>query len=100
MVKPSKRKRRRRVITILGVKVKIKYTGKVLYDGEDELHGSFCGRTMTIHVSKESDMDATLLHEICHSVLEISGTNKLINEKTEEAIVCALEAGLKDYFVF
>jgi hypothetical protein len=55
---------------------------------------------MTIHVSKESDEHSTLWHEVLHSALEISGTNKLINEKTEEAIVSALEAALKDYVVF
>lgn len=92
--------RRKRSITILGQKIKIVYTSKVLYDGDNELHGSFNAETMTIHISNESDVKGTLLHELIHSCLEISGVNKLINEKTEEAIVSSLERGLKDYFQF
>lgn len=97
MAKPIKR---RRFIDILGVRVKIKYTSKEMYDGDTELHGCFCADTMTIHISTHSDVSATILHEICHTILFISGAGTLISGKTEEAIVSALESGLKDYFRF
>jgi hypothetical protein len=96
----AKLTKRRRFVDILGVRVKIKYTSKDMYDGDTELHGAFCPSTMTIFVSTQSDISATILHEICHGILAISGVGSMINMKTEEAIVSALESGLKDYFKF
>lgn len=90
--------RRPRSVTILGVKVKIKYTSKLMFSGNTELHGSFCGETMTIHISNHSDVSATLYHEYMHAVLFLSGVSNLISGKVEEQIVSALESALKDYF--
>ena len=92
--------RRKRFINILGVKVKIKYTTKVLYDDDTELDGCYCHETKTIFVSLHSDVKSTILHESLHSALAISGCGNLINMKTEETIVQALESALKDFFVF
>ena len=95
--------RRRRFINILGVKVKIKYTNKVLYDGDDLLHGSFCADNMTIHVSTTGDeksIKSILYHECLHAALAISGVGNLLNLKTEEAIVSMLESALNEHFFF
>jgi hypothetical protein len=99
-VAKSSKPRRKRFINILGVKVKIKYTSKVMYDDDTELHGCYCHETKTIHVSLHSDVNATILHEILHGILAISGAGNLINMKTEETIVSSIESGLKDYFKF
>lgn len=97
----NKPKRRRRSIDILGTKVKIKYVKELLCEVEDEpLDGAFCPNTMNIYISENADRNGTILHEAIHGCLEISGTNKLISLKVEEAIVSALESGLKPYFVF
>jgi hypothetical protein len=85
---------------ISGVKVNIKYTSKILYDGDDELLGAFCPDTMTIHISKHSDIKSTMLHECCHAVLHISGCAERLTNSAEEAIVTAMEYGLRDYFNF
>lgn len=96
----AKRTKRRRFIMILGVKVKIKYTSKVLYDGDTELHGSYFADTHTIHISNHSDVNATLFHECLHAAIQISGVGNLLSAKAEETVVSAIEAGLKDYFLF
>jgi len=86
-----------RSVDILGHKVRINYVSKVLFDGEDELDGSYSN--LVIHVSKDSDIHSTTLHEIFHAVFDISGVGKLVTPKVEEAIVTALENALKDYFI-
>lgn len=99
MASKSKLKRRR-FIMIMGVKVKIRYMSKMMCEDEDELHGAFCSEAMTIYISTKSDIPSTLLHECCHAVLKISGVGNMLSEKTEEAIVSAMEVGLRDYFKF
>ena len=89
-----------RFIMLSGVKVAIKYTSKIMYDGDDELLGAFCPDTMTIHISKHSDIKSTLLHESVHAVLHISGCAERLTNSSEEAIVTAMEYGLRDYFTF
>ena len=96
---PSKTKWPRHIM-ISGVKVKIKYTSKIMYDGDDELLGAFCPDTMTIHISKQSDIKSTILHEATHAVLHISGCAERLTNSAEEAIVTAMEYGLRDYFTF
>lgn len=95
-----KKTRRKRSVMILGQKIKIKYTSKVLYSGSDELHGAFDADTMTIHISNNSDIQGTILHELTHAALWVSGAHALINDKTEEAIVLAIENSLKQFFTF
>jgi len=98
--KSSKVKRRRRPssIPILGKKVRIKYVSKVLIDEGEELDGSY--HNLLIHVSNFSDVHSTTVHEIFHSVFDISGVGKLVTPKVEEAIVSAFESALKDHFIF
>jgi len=93
------------VVTILGVKVRVRYTSKTMYDDDDdegdtELHGTFNADKMEIFVSTKSDINSTLLHECVHAALYISGCTQRLSEKDEEAIVMAIEYGLRDYFSF
>lgn len=39
-------------------------------------------------------LQSTLLHEVIHAVLGIAGVSAMLTERTEEAIVLALESGL------
>lgn len=96
-LKPKKQ-RRPRVVSILGVKVKVRYISKELHDDSDQLHGAFNADTMEIFISTKSDVSSVLLHEVCHALLYISGCSQRLSEKDEEAIVTAMEYGLRDYF--
>lgn len=96
----NKPKRLPRSVTILGVKVKIKYTSKVLHDDNDELHGAFFADTMTIHISKHSNIHETLCHELFHSFLYISGYNQGMPNKSEEGLTIAFENAFSKYLVF
>lgn len=97
----SLKPRRKRFITILGVKVKIKYVKSLLCEIEDDpLDGAFDAKTMTIFISESSDIKSTILHEALHACLELSGVRSLLSNKVEESIVCALENSLKNYFTF
>jgi hypothetical protein len=84
---------------ILGAKVKIKYVSKEMYnDEQDLLDGAFDASALTIYISTRSDIQATLLHECLHAAIWISGAGNLINHKTEETLVSAIENALKQYF--
>lgn len=100
MAKKSK-PRRKRFITIFGSKIKIRYIRKLLHDDEGEqLDGAFDSQSMTIFVSTKSDINATIFHESLHAAIYLSGSSALLNEKSEEAVVCAIENGLKGFFYF
>lgn len=100
MAKQSASKKWPRHIMILGVKVGIKYTSKVLYDGDDELLGCYVAETMTIHIRRHPDMKSTLCHEIFHAFLAISGYGQTMTVKAEEGLTCAFENAMRDYFTF
>ena len=85
MRKPSK-------ISILGQEIKIVY--KDILD--DNCCGLFHPDTMDIEIKKDKYWRSTLIHEIIHAILCISGATELVTDKIEEALVCAIESGLKD----
>ena len=83
-------------ITVMGRRVRVLYKKPPTEDG-DQLHGYLDPRKMTIWISPDQTKDeqfATLFHEILHVVLHLSGTNQLLDDKGEEAVVRALEHGL------
>lgn len=90
--------RKPRSIMILGTRVKIRYPKQELYLNDERLHGAFYADTMTIFIDKEADLLPTLFHEALHAVISISGTGTLISSKVEEALVSAIENGLKNHF--
>jgi len=61
--------------------------------------GESNGSERTIRIRDTSPFHpSTLLHEICHQVLYVSGLTNLLTDELEEAIVTALEHGLFPYF--
>jgi hypothetical protein len=84
-----------RRVKICGIWFAVKYI-----DGlADGASGLMYGPTRQIHVctalndSKEL-LEATLLHEIVHAILYVSGQTQHLSSILEEGIVCALETGL------
>jgi hypothetical protein len=45
-------------------------------------------------------MHSTRLHEYIHAILQVSGVNELLDEKSEEAVVKAIEHGLAPLIKF
>ena len=89
-----------RSIMISGVKVAIKYTSKTLVDNNIELHGCFVADTMTIHISKNSNIHDTLCHEAFHAWLQLSGYNQGMTSKFEEGLTTSFEHAFSKYLVF
>jgi ssRNA-specific RNase YbeY (16S rRNA maturation enzyme) len=88
VVKPSR-------VSVLGYEMKIVYAP--IGQQPEALDGNmtFDDRTITIDtklVGKQ--LEDTLLHEIIHAILHISGLAFLLDDKSEEAVVRALEHGL------
>lgn len=82
-------------IPIMGVPFKITYPAKV--DKRDKHVGESDGVNRTIKVKKSLTDDpkrSTILHEIIHSILYVSGQSERLTEEQEEALVLALEHGL------
>ncbi len=97
----SLKPRRRRSIDILGHKIKIKYRKYLECDEGEEMDGLFDFRNLTIFINSDRpNISATLLHECTHAALMLSGVSNLFNRDVEEAIVEAIESGLKDFFYF
>lgn len=83
-------------ITVMGRRVRVLYKKPPTEDA-DQLLGYFDSRKMTIWISPDQTKDeqyASLIHELLHCILFMSGTNQLLDEKGEEAVVRALEHGL------
>ena len=89
-----------RHIMISGVKIKIKYTCKTLIDEGAELFGCFVADTLTIHISKNSNVHETLCHEIFHAWLHVSGYNQSMTAKFEEGLTTSFEHAMSRYLVF
>jgi hypothetical protein len=82
-------------IPILGVPFTAKELVKV--DEKDEHVGETDGVERTIKVKKSltnTIKNDTMVHEICHAILYVSGQTEGLTEEQEEGIVLALEHGL------
>lgn len=86
-------------IAILGIEFQIQYT-----DDLPEGHYGLCeGWDRVIKIDKKlkgADLELTLMHEIFHAILHVSGWSEKLGSKTEEGIVRALEHGLSPLFTF
>jgi Zn-dependent peptidase ImmA (M78 family) len=81
-----------RVATILHRKVKVRVVSLLCDNEEGDLLGAWDANTGTIFLVKsDPNWRFTLLHEVCHAVLSISGANQFMTRKTEEQIVMAME---------
>lgn len=80
----------KKYVVIHGIKIPI-----IIKDIKDN-HGEYSSdnKTITIDEAAEVNTTATLLHEILHAILDISGTGELLKLKEEEAIVKSIENGL------
>lgn len=80
---------------VLGHKLTISYHKERLPVGHYD--GFFDPAKAHIYISDDFDWDSILLHEIIHAVLHFSGhKTKFKNEEDEEALIIALEYGLKN----
>jgi Zn-dependent peptidase ImmA (M78 family) len=65
--------------------------------GDDKEYGDTDIFDHKIHLNADQSpkqMHMTRLHEYVHAILQVSGINSLLDEKTEEAIAQAIEHGL------
>lgn len=86
-------------LEIMGATFTIKYVTKLKDDDDNSLSGEMQGskRLITINLNEHDNLDElerTLLHEITHAVLYMSGLSEQLTEKLEESIVVALENGI------
>lgn len=82
---------------------------KVIYVSNFAHYGETCTETFQIKINsrlKEKQLEATLLHEVIHAILFISGWSFTLDpedgpdKRNEEGLVRALEHGLKDLVTF
>ena len=82
-------------VSIMGIEYKIKYLPSKQIDG-DQGQAIFETRTIKIlETLDEANANSTLLHEIIHVILYMTGqVEHLDGDKAEESLVLALEHGL------
>lgn len=86
-------------VIILGIPFSIEY--KALPQKEEKQYGEcyVMDRRIIIHDKLEGDiLEATILHEVCHCILNMTGSAEFMTEEQEEATVLALETGLCQIF--
>lgn len=82
-----------RSVKILGKKIPVTFVDK-LQDGD---LGSFESHPARITILDDESWREHLLHECLHAALFVSGLNELLDHKTEEAIVRAMEHMLTEF---
>jgi len=88
------------IVDVLGIPFEIDYVEKIKDTEDGLLSGESDGSRHKILISRsenetEDRIESTILHEIIHSILYISGHNaSLANMAIEEGLVLALENGL------
>jgi len=90
-------KRPPRSVMVCGHRIKIKVVDE-LFDGSLDLYGAYNGDTKTIFLVKHHDWKSTLLHEMIHCVLHLTGAGEGIAMSKEEAICISLENALGHFF--
>lgn len=99
MAKLFERENSPRMVPVLGHKIKVRRV-KVLECSEgDELLGSWDADAKMILIQKDADWRTTLLHEILHAILSISGHSASLTADQEESLVLALENALGPLFL-
>ena len=89
--------KQRRKIDILGVPFTLVRDSEKMPDKDDHGETVILDRKIYLNPVKNKthdEMAATLLHEVLHAILGVSGQDKFINKKIEEGLVTALENGL------
>jgi hypothetical protein len=84
-------------ITVGGVPFKITYPAKM--DEGQVGESNAMERTIQIKSNQKGDeFERTLLHEVVHAAMGISGVSELFDEKVEEAVVICLENSLHSLY--
>ena len=86
-------------ISIMGIPFEVKYLTKV--DHQDNHLGETDGAGRVIKIKKgmaEEVTKATLMHEIVHAIIYVTGHTEMLKHKHEEAIVLAIEHGLSQLY--
>lgn len=91
-------KRPPRSVTVCGHKIKVKTVSKLI-DGSNDLLGAYNGETKTIYLLKHPDWKSSLLHELIHCCLHLTGAGEGLTITKEETIVVALENSLYPLFI-
>ena len=83
---------------ILGQEVTVKQDSSL----EKECHGESLAEEHEIRLNPchSKTSKTTLIHEMIHMCLGISGVTEFLDEKQEEAVCRCLENALADYIVF
>ena len=83
-------------VVVLGKKIKIRRPRKLVDESGNELFGLFDRDKLIIYISQSPhhDKESTLLHEILHASLFITGQTETLEHEQEEAIVRAIEHSL------
>lgn len=85
-------------INILGHDITIKYADCI--GEEDDCIGCYYDESKLIIIKKHRNWKCTLLHELMHAALTISGTSHRINLKDEENLCVLFENTFSDIFKF
>ena len=86
-----------KTIKVLGVDFNIRFNHKVpKADRADRTYAFTIGddREITIYVRRITSMDqfkSTLIHELLHAAIHVSGVTNSLNEEQEESVVMCLE---------
>jgi len=95
VAKLFERKRPPRFVMVCGHRIPIKTHKNIIIDDEGtELLGAFRSDVLEIHLARHPNWASTMLHEICHAILFLTGVSQGLSETAEERIVVALENGL------
>jgi hypothetical protein len=100
----NKKSKASEIVNILGVPFTVQYVDRLKDTDNSSLSGETDGSQHLIKISKSENatsdrVEMTLLHEIIHAILYISGQSAAIdNNSLEEGIVLALENGLHQLY--
>lgn len=83
-----------RSLVIMGKRIKVHVRDYLEDSDGDELAGYWCPKTEKIFLSRGHEWRTTLLHEVMHSILTLSGASAGLHNDVEEIIISALEEGL------
>lgn len=93
-----KKIKKRESVNVFGKDIPIEYKAIELND-DDKPFGLYKLEKIIIDEKlKDDELRDTILHEMIHACLDISGLTELLSDEQEEAICCNLEKGLGEYF--
>lgn len=95
MVSIFERKHPPRFVHVCGHRIPVKVHRRAMVDDNDDpLLGAFRSDVLEIHLARHENWRSTLLHEITHAILFLTGANQGLSLNTEERLVVAIENGL------